>query len=144
MRHGGMEVNQRSRASESGDEPLLLARRTGCPVYVHPDRNQAVRALVMNHNLDVILSDDGLQHLAMYRNVEIAVLDASAGLGNGHCLPAGPLREPPERLKRVDYLLVNCLNPGAADDEHLARFFTFPNRRSPQDEFETYLSEPPG
>ena len=125
-RRGGMEVNHRSRASESGDEPLLLARRTGCPVYVHSDRNQAARQLVMNHNLDVILSDDGLQHHAMYRNVEIAVLDASSGLGNGRCLPAGPLREPPARLKQVDYLLVNCLNHGEMDDAWFARFLPSP------------------
>lgn len=119
-RRDGMEVNRRSQAGESGDEPLLLARRTGCPVYVHPDRNWALRQLVMNHNLDVILSDDGLQHYAMRRDVEIAVVDAGSGLGNGHCLPAGPLREPPSRLSQVDYLLVNYLN--YADDDRPVQF----------------------
>ena len=119
-RRDGMEVNRRSQASEGGDEPLLLARRTGCPVYVHPDRNWALRQLVMNHNLDVILSDDGLQHYAMRRDVEIAVVDAGSGLGNGHCLPAGPLREPPSRLSQVDYLLVNYLNH--ADDDRSVQF----------------------
>ena len=111
-RKNGMRVNRHSEAVAVGDEPLLLARRTDCPVYVHPLRAQAASNLTRECNPDLILSDDGLQHYAMHRSLEIAVLDAVGGVGNGHCLPAGPLREPLSRLKKVDYILLNCLNLG--------------------------------
>ncbi|HEX4882897.1 MAG TPA: tetraacyldisaccharide 4'-kinase, partial [Casimicrobiaceae bacterium] len=85
-----------------GDEPLLLAA-TGHPVVVGRDRPAAVRALLAAHPAcDVVVCDDGLQHYALARDVEIAVVDASRGLGNGLVLPAGPLREPAARLARVD------------------------------------------
>lgn len=90
-----------------GDEPVLLAYRTQCPVVVDPDRVAAVQALITNFNCDVIVSDDGLQHTRMGRNIEIAVLDSERALGNGMCLPAGPLREPSARLHQVDYIIEN-------------------------------------
>jgi tetraacyldisaccharide 4'-kinase len=91
-----------SEADDVGDEPVVLARRSGCPVWVGADRVQAVAALRARHReVDVVLLDDGLQHYALRRDVEIAVVD-SRGLGNGWLLPAGPLREPPRRLRAVD------------------------------------------
>jgi tetraacyldisaccharide 4'-kinase len=94
-----------------GDEPALVAAETGAPVSVHPDRQAAIRRLRRQFpDVDVVVSDDGLQHLAMGRDLEIIVQDAR-GTGNGLLLPAGPLREPPERLQSAD-VIVNNLLPG--------------------------------
>ncbi|MCC5958901.1 MAG: tetraacyldisaccharide 4'-kinase [Ectothiorhodospiraceae bacterium] len=90
-----------------GDEPVLLAQRSGCPVVASPDRVQAAQALLEHYGCNVIVSDDGLQHYRLRRDLEIVVIDAARGLGNGQCLPAGPLREPPRRLKAVDLLIAN-------------------------------------
>lgn len=98
-------VSDTSTVAECGDEPLLIYRRTGCPCVAAPSRPDAVRTLLANHAIDVVLSDDGLQHYALRRDMEIAVVDAQAGYGNGFCLPAGPLREPVSRLRSVDFLL---------------------------------------
>ena len=96
-----------------GDEPALIAARTGVPVAVHPRRPLAVRSLLAAHpEVDVVLSDDGLQHLALARDVEFVVQDAR-GIGNGRLLPAGPLREPASRLASVDAVVTN-LNAGDA------------------------------
>jgi tetraacyldisaccharide 4'-kinase len=89
----------------AGDEPVLIAGRTGCPVYVFPKRVEAGRALLAAHDCDLVIADDGLQHYALARAVEIAVVDGTRGFGNGHCLPAGPLREPVERLQSVDLVV---------------------------------------
>jgi tetraacyldisaccharide 4'-kinase len=89
-----------------GDEPLLLARRTGAPVAIGRDRPAASRLLV-NAGCDVVVSDDGLQHYALARDCEIAVIDGDRRFGNGRLLPAGPLREPKSRLDRVDAVVVN-------------------------------------
>ncbi len=101
-----------------GDEPVLLARRSGCPVAVCGQRPLAVQALLAAESVDVIISDDGLQHHALARDVEVAVLDGQAGVGNGRLLPAGPLREPLARLREVDWVVVkgraSALAPGAA------------------------------
>ncbi len=91
----------------TGDEPVLIARRAGCPVCVGPDRPAAAKKLVENSACDVIISDDGMQHYAMHRDLEIAVLDGKRRLGNGFCLPAGPLREPSGRLKSTGLVVVN-------------------------------------
>ena len=91
-----------SAASEVGDEPILISRRSGCPVWVGPDRVQVAALLRSAHkDVDVLVLDDGLQHYAIRRDLEIAVVDAR-GFGNGFLLPAGPLREPPGRLRGVD------------------------------------------
>jgi len=74
---------------------------------VDPDRVAAVEYLLANNDCNVVISDDGLQHYALDRDVEIAVVDGERGLGNGLCFPAGPLREPPSRLKEVDFVVVN-------------------------------------
>ena len=91
-----------------GDEPVLLAQRSGCPVWVGRDRVAAAHALLAAHpSTDVIISDDGLQHYRLARDIEIAVVDGTRGLGNGLMLPAGPLREPASRLATVDAVVVN-------------------------------------
>jgi len=89
-----------------GDEPVLLARRTGAPVAIGRDRPAASRLLV-NAGCDVVVSDDGLQHYALARDCEIVVVDGDRRFGNGRLLPAGPLREPTSRLGRVDAVVVN-------------------------------------
>lgn len=100
-----LEVSPDSDPGVTGDEPVLMARRTGVPVVVGPDRVAAAELLLRNHGCDVILADDGLQHYRLGRDLEIAVIDAARGLGNGRCLPVGPLREPPSRLKGVDLVV---------------------------------------
>jgi tetraacyldisaccharide 4'-kinase len=93
--------------AQVGDEALVLARSSGCPVFVGRDRAAAGRALLAQHpDCDVILTDDGLQHYRLQRNVELAVFDAR-GVMNGWCLPAGPLREPVVRLTSVDAVILN-------------------------------------
>lgn len=99
-------------ASVAGDEPLLIVQRSGVPLMIDPDRSRAVAALLAAEPLDLILSDDGLQHYRLARDLELVLIDAARGLGNRHCLPAGPLREPIERLQSVDALLYN----GASSD----------------------------
>ena len=89
-----------------GDEPLLLARNTKCPVVVHPDRVAAVERLA-DEGVNVVISDDGLQHYRMRRNYEVVVVDGARGFGNGRLLPAGPLREPMARLKSVDQVMIH-------------------------------------
>ncbi len=102
-------VNQDSSGLLSGDEPLMIASRCGCPVVVDPDRAAAVNALLQHYDVDVIISDDGLQHFALARDIEIVVIDGNRGLGNGLCLPAGPLREPATRLSDVDFVVHNSV-----------------------------------
>ena len=99
-------------ASDYGDEPLLLARRSGCPVWVGADRVAAARALLARHpDCNILISDDGLQHYRLARDIEIAVVDAGRAFGNGFTLPAGPLREPVSRLKSVDLVVCNGEQP---------------------------------
>lgn len=102
-----MGVTANSAVEQSGDEALLIARRTGCPVVVCADRVAAIHHLLAEYSVDIILSDDGLQHYRMHRDLEIAVIDGVRGLGNRLCLPAGPLREPPQRLRSVDMVVIN-------------------------------------
>ncbi len=101
------EVGVEDKASAVGDEPLMLARRTGVPVVIAKRRMDAVNYLLAKHSCQVIVSDDGLQHYRMGRAIEIVVLDGARGFGNGQCLPAGPLREKPSRLRRADFVVVN-------------------------------------
>jgi tetraacyldisaccharide 4'-kinase len=91
-----------------GDEPVMIARRSRVPVYISPDRPAAARALLAAHpEVDVLVSDDGLQHYALARDVELAVVDGERLFGNGLPLPSGPLREPVGRLATVDAVVVN-------------------------------------
>jgi len=95
-------------AYQSGDEPLLMAKRNLCPVWVGKDRISTARAAMQAHQqCDVLLCDDGLQHYRLQRDVEIAIIDGERGFGNGWLLPAGPLREPVSRLQTVDAVVVN-------------------------------------
>ena len=108
------EVSAASSAREVGDEPLLIAARTGCPVVVGRRRAAAGRRLLALHpEVDVLITDDGLQHYALQRDLEIVLFDGR-GTGNGWTLPAGPLREPPSR--RRDFTVVNtpALTPALA------------------------------
>ena len=90
-----------------GDEPVVIANNTNCPVYVAPDRFEAGKHLLENNDCDIIVCDDGLQHYALHRDFEICVVDGKRRLGNGRCLPAGPLRESRSRLKSVDAIVCN-------------------------------------
>ncbi|WP_019918561.1 tetraacyldisaccharide 4'-kinase [Methyloversatilis discipulorum] len=104
------EVGARADVTESGDEPVLLARRSGLPVWVGRRRAEAARAGLSAHpECDLVLCDDGLQHYALARDVEIAVLDRR-GVMNGFHLPAGPLRESIARLRTVDAVVLNGLS----------------------------------
>ena len=102
-----IQVNPSTDPSICGDEPAMIARLTGVPVVVDPDRVAAARMLIKLEPVDLILSDDGLQHYRLSRQLEIAVVDAARGLGNAQLLPEGPLRESPERLAEVDFVVLN-------------------------------------
>ncbi|MCS4307203.1 tetraacyldisaccharide 4'-kinase [Rheinheimera pacifica] len=102
-------------SAEVGDEPLLLAQRSGCPVVVCPDRVAAAHFLLQHTHCNIIVSDDGLQHYRLARDVEIVLIDGSRGLGNGQLLPAGPLREGAWRLKQVDLVVANSQPYAQAD-----------------------------
>ena len=98
-------VEEHTEPEQCGDEPLLIHRRTSVPCVVAPSRVAATRTLLERFQVDLVISDDGLQHYALGRDMEIAMLDAVENLGNGFCLPAGPLREPASRLRTVDLIL---------------------------------------
>lgn len=99
-----------------GDEALMIANNTNCPMAVGPHRVAAAQYLLVNSDCNVILSDDGLQHYALNRDFEIAVVDGLRRFGNGYCLPAGPLREPISRIREVD--MVICNGPAEEDFEY--------------------------
>lgn len=114
-----------------GDEPLLIVLRSGVPLAVAPRRAEAGRALLAARpEVDVLVCDDGLQHYRLARDLEICVVDGARGHGNGWRLPAGPLREPPERAARCALLLVNGGAPEAYDDRAL-RFDLLPGAAWP-------------
>jgi tetraacyldisaccharide 4'-kinase len=119
------QVRSDSDVHTVGDEAVLLATATGCPMCVGPDRPAAVAALLAHTDVDIVISDDGLQHYALARDLEIAVVDGERRFGNGLPLPAGPLREPLSRLKRVDLVVVN----GEAADGAFAMTFVRPRLR---------------
>lgn len=91
--------------AHAGDEPLLIARHCRVPVVIDPNRTRGARYLCDNLHVEVIVSDDGLQHYAMGRSLELVMIDYDRGLGNRRCLPEGPLREPPSRLDSVDFVI---------------------------------------
>lgn len=106
-------VERGSAATAVGDEPLLIAQRTGAPVRVDRDRSAAATAL-REAGCDVVVCDDGLQHYRLARDIEIEVVDARRGYGNGRLLPAGPLREPVARACECDFRIVNLGTDAAA------------------------------
>jgi tetraacyldisaccharide 4'-kinase len=119
-----LHVTDATAVEDCGDEALLLAMNTDVPVVVDPDRSRGVRFIESKFNPDVILCDDGLQHYALARDIEIAVIDGARGIGNGLLLPAGPLREKPQRLEETDFIIVNgpYLHAGLRlqDDEYFS------------------------
>lgn len=100
---GLIEVDDSRLVSETGDEPMLIYKSCQVPVVVAEQRALAYDYL--QNRVEVVLSDDGLQHKALRRSIEIAVVDKQRGFGNGHCLPLGPLREPAERIRSVDHII---------------------------------------
>jgi tetraacyldisaccharide 4'-kinase len=110
------EVMEHSDPALVGDEPVMISRRTGCPIVICRNRLAAVDRLLLQHACDVVLSDDGLQHYALQRDIEILVIDGQRRFGNLWCLPAGPLREPIQRIKEVDMKVTN----GVAQDNEFA------------------------
>lgn len=122
-RTGAIQVFADSDPYRTGDEPLLIARAAQVPVFVDADRVRAGRALLAAHpDIDVIVSDDGLQHYGLARDVEIAVFD-DRGAGNGQLLPAGPLREP---LSRATGLTALVHNASTADASNIGLHQRFP------------------
>ncbi|WP_019675574.1 tetraacyldisaccharide 4'-kinase [Arsukibacterium perlucidum] len=110
-----LAVTPDSLATAVGDEPLLLARRSLCPVVVCPDRVAAGRELLAKYQVDIVICDDGLQHYRLARDLEIVLIDGRRGFGNGLLLPAGPLREPRSRLAEADMLIANSGEVAVAD-----------------------------
>lgn len=125
-KRGVCEVNSVSEPDAVGDEAVLIKRQTGCLMVVGEDRVSAVKKLIelslkdivghdkgdcerdsKNKNIDIIISDDGLQHYSLGRDIEVVIVDEERGFGNGLCLPAGPLREPISRLKDVNFVVRN-------------------------------------
>ena len=106
-------INPESNPLEAGDEALLIARQTGLPVIV--DRDRLAAAVALAPEVDLIIADDGLQNLRLPKDISLCVVDGARGLGNGHLLPAGPLREPASRVSAYDYLIINGAGqvPGA-------------------------------
>lgn len=92
---------------QAGDEPVLIYQRTGAPVAVSPVRSDAVKALLAAHDLQLVVTDDGLQHYRLARDKEIVVIDGVRRFGNGWWLPAGPMRERASRLRSVDAVITN-------------------------------------
>lgn len=112
--HSPRLLDARPDPATVGDEPALIRLRTGAPVAIGADRPAAAR-LLLDRGVDVIVSDDGLQHYRLARTVEICVVDGARRFGNGHLLPAGPLREPVARLAGVDFVVCNGGTPQAGE-----------------------------
>lgn len=104
-------VTSESNPQQVGDEAVLMASRSGVPVYAGADRRASIKKLLTEHDCDVIVSDDGMQHYKLARDLQIAVIDQTRQLGNGWCLPAGPLREPKRRLAHCDFIVSNGAQP---------------------------------
>ncbi|WP_349918422.1 tetraacyldisaccharide 4'-kinase [Aeromonas veronii] len=111
--HYPYRLDENSTTAEAGDEPVLIARRCGCPVVVAPKRADAVQRL--EPEVDIIITDDGLQHYALARDLELVVVDGMRRFGNGCLLPMGPLREPMTRLQRVDAIICNGGTPARGE-----------------------------
>ncbi|GIX36445.1 MAG: tetraacyldisaccharide 4'-kinase [Lysobacteraceae bacterium] len=109
---GALRVAAGHDATEVGDEPWLIFRRCGCPVAVARRRAEAGRLLIASGEVDLLIADDGLQHHALARTLEVLVVDGRRGFGNGRLLPAGPLREPVARAGSCDFLVCNGEGPG--------------------------------
>lgn len=105
--HYPLLLTPETTTAEAGDEPVLIFQRTGAPVAVSPARVEAVKALLADSPVQLIVTDDGLQHYRLHRDKEIVVIDGVRRFGNGWWLPAGPMRERASRLKTVDAIITN-------------------------------------
>jgi len=118
---GVMEVSQKSDLADVGDEPMLIQKHTHLPVFVSKDRVLAAKTLVKKYaKTDVILSDDGIQHYRLRRDLEVLVIDGTRKFGNGYLLPAGPLREFRSKLKTVDAIV--CNHKKVIDGSYLMKY----------------------
>lgn len=119
-----LAVTSQTSVALSGDEPLMLAQQTGAPLAVDPDRPRAARWLIEHSRCNILIADDGLQHYALGRSLELVVVDGVRGFGNRHCLPRGPLREPLQRLADADALIGNggTASLASTDGEGVPRF----------------------
>ncbi len=139
--HWPLLVDSNTKTKQAGDEAVLIAIQTMCPVAAAPLRVEAVQLLLDKKNCDIILADDGLQHYPLQRDIEIVVIDGERRFGNNFFLPAGPLREPQERIKEVDFVVINGGDP--SDDEILMTLVAdvainlVTNERKPLVEFNT-------
>lgn len=113
--HYPFTVTANSPVEHSGDEPFMLHNKTGCPLVISPTRSDAAEQLLSEFDVDVIITDDGLQHYALQRDIEIIVIDGKRRLGNGHLLPMGPLREGEWRLDSADFVVCNGGNAKASE-----------------------------
>ncbi|NMT63920.1 tetraacyldisaccharide 4'-kinase [Marinobacter orientalis] len=102
----------------AGDEPVMLAAESDCPVVVDPDRKRGALWALDQKLGNILVCDDGLQHYRLPRDIELAVFDAARGIGNGALIPVGPLREPLERLASVDFVIANGGHLGGIEHEH--------------------------
>ncbi len=109
-------VTANSSTQQVGDEAIMLYKNLKCPIAVSSQRVQAAELILNTHACEILLSDDGLQHYALQRDIEILVIDGERRFGNGYCLPFGPLREPAERTQTVDFIL---LNGGTIEDQEI-------------------------
>ena len=118
---GVTEVNHKSNVDKVGDEPILIKKHTNLPVFVSKDRVSAAKALLKKYKkTDVILSDDGIQHYRLKRDIEVLVIDGTRKFGNGYLLPAGPLREFSSKLKTVDAIV--CNHKKVIDGSYLMKY----------------------
>ena len=120
-------------ALDCGDEPMLLWRRLQVPVVVDPNRSRAAQFMLERERVDVIISDDGLQHYALGRHLELALVDAVRAFGNRHLLPVGPLRESTRRLEEVDFIVLRSgaptLSLAESEVEHNDKRHTYSNKQ---------------
>ena len=123
-RNGVSEVNKKSDVENIGDEPILIHKHTHIPVFIAKDRVLAAKALLKKYKkIDVILSDDGIQHYRLKRDMEILVIDGTRKFGNGYLLPAGPLRESKRKLKAVDAIV--CNEKKVIDGSYLMKYKSY-------------------
>ena len=142
---GEHQVASDDQATIIGDEPYLIFRRTACPMVVVRDRVAAAHLLLSNSDCDIILSDDGLQHYRLQRDIEIAVVDTSRQFGNGFCLPSGPLRETRARLNQVDFVVDHCTdkNSRCSQDNFSLQFLNVINLKTGEEKsVKDFLGQP--
>ncbi len=113
-------VTSKSDPKQVGDEAVVVVKRTHCAMVVGKNRSLAIKKLLKEYAVDVVISDDGLQHYAISRQIEIAVVDGNRRFGNEYCLPVGPLREPKNRLDQVNLIVIN--NGKTKANEHAMRY----------------------